>query len=177
MKECDGGIIINLLYWAHPQEEAQCGQKPERQRAEEGLAQGQDGRYSARFAARADKRTERYSHTLPEACSRQEDARYKGCAFAPFEMAADAASGWVLLELEEGKHVPAASKISDVSVPTGSMVNMVILDMDAYAEKYGSKAVRKNITIPAWLNTYGEKNNINFSHLLSEALLKQVQEA
>jgi hypothetical protein len=89
LKECDGGIIINLLYWAHPQEEAQCGQKPERQRAEEGLAQGQDGRYSARFAARADKRTERYSHTLPEACSRQEDARYKGCAFAPFEMAAD----------------------------------------------------------------------------------------
>ncbi len=94
-----------------------------------------------------------------------------------FEMAADAASGWVLLELEEGKRVPVASKISDVSAPAGSMVNMVILDMDAYAEKYGSKAVRKNITIPAWLNTYGEKNNINFSRVLSEALLKQVQEA
>ena len=49
---------------------------------------------------------------------------------------------------------------------------MLVLDIDAYAEKYGSKAVRKNITIPAWLNTYGEKNNINFSKVLQEALLK-----
>jgi len=94
-----------------------------------------------------------------------------------FEMAADAASGWILLELEEGKHAPAASTLADISAPDDAMVNMVVLDMDAYAEKYGSKVVRKNITIPAWLNTFGEKNNINFSRVLSDALLKQVQEA
>ena len=93
-----------------------------------------------------------------------------------FEMAADAASGWVLLELEEGNLAPAASKPSDISVPIGSMVNMVILDMDAYAEKYGSKTVKKSITIPAWLNTFGEKNNVNFSRVLSDALLRQAQE-
>ena len=43
----------------------------------------------------------------------------------------------------------------------------------AIAEKYGEKTVRKNISIPAWLNTYGEKNNINFSRVLQEALLKK----
>ena len=31
---------------------------------------------------------------------------------------------------------------------------MLVLDMDAYAEKYGEKAVRKNLTIPAWLNPF-----------------------
>ena len=47
--------------------------------------------------------------------------------------------------------------------------------MDSYTEKYGSKAVRKNITIPAWLNTYGETHNINFSKLLQDALLDMAQ--
>lgn len=80
------------------------------------------------------------------------------------EMGVDAASGWVLGELEEGNNIPAPSlrkeniKLEDPE----SFVSMLVLDMDVYAEKYGDKTVRKNITIPAWLNTYGEKNNINF---------------
>ena len=90
-----------------------------------------------------------------------------------FEKAEDAASGWILGELEEGNQYPAARNISDVTSPEGSFVNLVLLDMDAYAEKYGNKAVRKNITIPAWLNTYGEKNNVNFSRVLADALLRQ----
>ena len=91
------------------------------------------------------------------------------------EMGVDAASGWVLGELEEGNNIPAPSlrkeniKLEDPE----SFVSMLVLDMDAYAEKYGDKTVRKNITIPAWLNTYGEKNNINFSRVLQEALLKK----
>lgn len=91
------------------------------------------------------------------------------------EMGVDAASGWVLGELEEGNNIPAPSlrkeniKLEDPE----SFVSMLVLDMDAYAEKYGDKTVRKNITIPAWLNTYGEKNNINFSRVLQDALLKE----
>ena len=52
---------------------------------------------------------------------------------------------------------------------------MVLLDMDAYAEQYGEKAVRKNVTIPAWLNAFAEKQKINFSQLLQEALMSKVQ--
>ena len=50
-------------------------------------------------------------------------------------------------------------------------MNFLFLDIDFYAEKYGEKAVRKNLTIPAWLNTFVEKNNINYSKVLQEALL------
>ncbi len=65
-------------------------------------------------------------------------------------MAADAASGWVLDELEDGKPTPAASRLQDVhpDEPDG-FVSLISLDMDAYAEKYGEKAIRKNQTIPA----------------------------
>ena len=93
------------------------------------------------------------------------------------ELAVDAASGWVLLELEEGKQIPKSSNPSSIKVPEGSIVSLIVLDMDAYSEKYGSKSIRKNITIPAWLNTFGEKNHINFSKVLSDALMRQVQES
>ncbi len=91
-----------------------------------------------------------------------------------FEMATDAASGWVLDELEEGNPVPKASNYEDVVSREYGQINMVLLDMDAYAEKYGEKAVRKNVTIPAWLNTFAEKQKINFSQVLQEALLLRV---
>ena len=92
------------------------------------------------------------------------------------EMGVDAASGWILDEMEDGNDYPAPSSISSISCPDGSFVNLLVLDMDSYSEKYGSKAVRKNITIPAWLNTYGEKRRINFSKVLQDALLSSAQE-
>lgn len=90
-------------------------------------------------------------------------------------MGTDAASGWILDELEEGNKVPEPSDYKKVEVRDGGMVNLFTLDMDAYAEKYGEKSVRKNLTIPAWLNTFAEKNNINFSQVLQEALFKMSQ--
>ena len=90
-------------------------------------------------------------------------------------MAEDAASGWVLDELEDGKAAPEASKPERIHAAPGCLVNLLVLDMDAYAEKYGSKAVRKNLTIPAWLNTFAEQHNINFSQVLQDALNKLYQ--
>ena len=90
-------------------------------------------------------------------------------------MAADAASGWVLDELEDGNPAPQASSISDIVPEAGGFTTMLVLDMDSYAEKYGSKAVRKNLTIPAWLNTFAENNNINFSQVLQDSLMSLYQ--
>jgi len=92
-------------------------------------------------------------------------------------MAEDAASGWVLGELEDGNHVPAASESTAVATAPGEFVNLLVLDMDAYAEKYGDKAVRKNLTIPAWLNTFAEQHQINFSQVLTDALTALYQQA
>lgn len=85
-------------------------------------------------------------------------------------MGIDAASGWVLTELEDGKPIPKSSPIKKIKPEAGGFVSMLVLDMDAYAEKYGNKAVRKNLTIPAWLNTYAESKHINFSQILQDSL-------
>ena len=92
------------------------------------------------------------------------------------DMGTDAASGWILGELEDGNTIPSPTPHDQIAVDEGSFVNLLVIDIDAYTEKYGNKAVRKNITIPAWLNTYGEKNNVNFSKVLQDALLTMVQE-
>ena len=87
------------------------------------------------------------------------------------DMAVDAASGWVLGELEEGRHAPHATNIADVKPdePDG-IVTLISLDMDAYAAKYGKRSVRKNVTIPAWLDTFAEQQGINYSEVLREGL-------
>ena len=87
-------------------------------------------------------------------------------------MATDAASGWVLDELEDGKSIPTASELKDIILEDDGFVSMLVLDMDFYTEKYGSKAIRKNLTIPAWLNTFAESNHINFSQLLQDSLME-----
>jgi predicted RNase H-like HicB family nuclease len=91
-------------------------------------------------------------------------------------MGTDAASGWVLDELEDGKPVPEASPLESIIPEAGGFVSMLVLDMDAYAEKYGEKAVRKNLTIPAWLNTFAENNHINFSQVLQDSLTALYQQ-
>ena len=47
--------------------------------------------------------------------------------------------------------------------------------MEEYAKQYGQTAVKKTLTIPRWLNTLSEKNGINFSHVLQEALKSALQ--
>lgn len=91
-------------------------------------------------------------------------------------MGTDAASGWVLDELEDGKPAPRPSAIEDITPEPGGFVSLLVLDMDAYAEKYGKKAVRKSLTIPAWLNTFAENNHLNFSQVLQNALVELYRE-
>lgn len=88
------------------------------------------------------------------------------------EMAEDAASGWILCRMEEGESYPAPSDVQSVAVPGGSFLSLLALDMNSYAEKYGTHAVRKNITIPAWQDTFVQKNGLSLSQIMQESLLK-----
>ena len=85
-------------------------------------------------------------------------------------MGVDAASGWVLTELEEGRPAPPSSEINEIKPDPGGFVSLLVLDMDVYAEKYGEKSVRKNLTIPAWLSTFAESRNVNYSQVLKDSL-------
>lgn len=59
------------------------------------------------------------------------------------EKGVDAASGWILDEMEDGNDYPSPREFSAIPCPEGSFINLLVLDMDAYSEKYGSKTIRK----------------------------------
>ena len=117
----------------------------------------------------------------------QEDNSYtvefpdlKGCVSGGFslieaiDMGIDAASGWILSEIEDGNDIPKASEVQEIRVENkNSFINVLVLYMDTYSEKYSSKTIRKNVTLPQWVNTLGEKNHANFSKVLQEAIVER----
>ena len=50
------------------------------------------------------------------------------------------------------------------------IVNMVTVDVESYASKNFDRAVKKTLTIPAWLNERAVEQNVNFSKVLQNAL-------
>lgn len=88
----------------------------------------------------------------------------------------DEAARYVLLHMEAGDQIPKASPIQQIHPRrSDAFVSLIMLDMGAYSDAHAEKAVRKNITIPAWLNAYGEARGVNFSRLLQDALLGLAQ--
>ena len=44
-----------------------------------------------------------------------------------------------------------------------------------YLKEVNVKSIRKNVTIPSWLNEVAKRNNINFSKVLQEALERELE--
>lgn len=54
------------------------------------------------------------------------------------------------------------------------LLTYVDVDMEAYRNKLRNRAVKKNCTIPFWLNEEAERQGINFSKVLQEALIQNL---
>lgn len=83
-------------------------------------------------------------------------------------------------ELDD-EDIPKASLIEDVvlsecefSENGKSFISLVDVDVDAYRRKRMNRAVRRNVSIPAWLDQAAEKEHVNFSRVLQEALMQKL---
>ncbi len=94
------------------------------------------------------------------------------------EMARDAI-GLKGISLEDaGMEIPEASDIESVDASKGTfaddgegMVSVVDIDFMEYRRKVDNKTVRRNVTLPNWLNREAETAHINVSKVLQEALM------
>lgn len=92
------------------------------------------------------------------------------------DMARDAISLMAVDMEDDGRKLPDASEISSLKTENSSdIVTLVDADIDAYRRMLDNRAVRKNCTIPSWLNEMAEQANINFSAVLQEALKQRLQ--
>ena len=91
------------------------------------------------------------------------------------EMASDVL-GLMLYGLEEkGESIPTPSDIKTISPDNdNSFVSLISCDTLEYRKMNDKKAIKKTLTLPAWLNTMAEKNNINFSAVLQAALIEKL---
>lgn len=81
----------------------------------------------------------------------------------------------MLYEMEEsGETIPAASSIHDILVQENEFVNLIACDTIEYRKFFDSKAVKKTLTIPSWLNDLAERAGVNFSATLQTALKQQL---
>lgn len=82
---------------------------------------------------------------------------------------------FTLYDLEnEGAKIPVPSKPSDIALKENEFVNFIACDTLKYRKKLNSKAVKKTLTIPEWLNDIAMADDINFSQVLQEALMQKL---
>jgi predicted RNase H-like HicB family nuclease len=86
------------------------------------------------------------------------------------EMARDAISVWCVCQEDEGRTLPTPSELTDIECADGEIITLVDADIAAYRKKLDSRTVRKNLTLPSWLNEEAEKQSVNFSQILQTAL-------
>lgn len=92
------------------------------------------------------------------------------------EMARDAMELMCVTLEDHKKEIPEPSDTLDTTKGTFSgdgetILSYVDIDSGEYRRKIDTKAVRKNVTIPSWLNYEAEHAGINISRVLQEALM------
>ena len=100
----------------------------------------------------------------------------QGTDFAnAIEMARDAI-GIMGIDMEdENETLPKPSAISEIKTENESdIITLVDVDFAEYRRKQDMRAVKKNCTIPSWLNFEAEKAGINFSAVLQTALKNEL---
>jgi len=85
-------------------------------------------------------------------------------------MARDAIGMWICYEYDEGRTIPDASDIVGINTKPGEIKTLVDIDVDEYRRAHDNRTIRKNLTLPSWLNDRAEKAGINFSQVLQSAL-------
>ena len=96
-------------------------------------------------------------------------------------MARDAIGLKVIYLEDENKPVPDSSSITDFNTSDGAFANegdtiltLVDVDLTEYRKKVDNKSVRRNVTLPNWLNREAEAAHINVSNVLQEALKEKL---
>ena len=109
-----------------------------------------------------------------------------------YYMATDFLGIRLLDYFQENKEFPKATELKTINIEDyvkdlvdsdielketieNSFKTLIGFDFQKYLKEVNVKSIRKNVTIPSWLNEVAKRNNINFSKVLQEALEKELE--
>ena len=97
------------------------------------------------------------------------------------EMVRDAIGLTGISMQDHGEPIPEPTDFKKIDVSKGtfagdgeSQLSLVDIDFDVYRRKIDVKTVRRNVTLPNWLNREAEEAHINVSKVLQEALMAKL---
>lgn len=84
--------------------------------------------------------------------------------------------------LYDKSEYPAASSLDSIDVTKSEfahvgkpILSIVDIDIDAYRKELDNKPVRRNVSLPNWLNRKANEEHINVSRVLQEALMEKMR--
>ena len=84
----------------------------------------------------------------------------------------DAAAGWLCVAEDEKLDISAPSPQSDIHCEPGTVLSLIQVDTLKYRAANDKHAVRKNVSIPAWMDRLASDRKINCSQVLQDGLQK-----
>ena len=91
-----------------------------------------------------------------------------------YHMASEAMGLCIDERLKNDEPLPKASSPVDFILDNGDFSCLIEFDLMQYRKLHNGKAVKKTLSIPEWLNEAALAQNINFSQVLQEALIKKL---
>lgn len=91
------------------------------------------------------------------------------------EQITDAASIWLVdAEDDHPEDINPATAQSELGHPDNAIFTMIQVDTIAYRASIDTRAVRKNVSLPAWMANLADQRGINCSQVLQEGLLQKL---
>lgn len=91
-----------------------------------------------------------------------------------FDMVRDAI-GLVCMDMEDdNKTIPEASDARSVQCEADEFVSLVDVDVTAYRRRMNQRTVRRNISLPGWLNELAEQAGLNVSAITQNAIRREL---
>ncbi len=92
--------------------------------------------------------------------------------FDAITMIEDAASAWLVTAEDNGITINPPTEQVKLKKGKNDILSVISIDTIDYRARTETRAVRKNVSLPAWMAKLVEKKGINCSQVLQESLMK-----
>jgi predicted RNase H-like HicB family nuclease len=126
-------------------------------------------------------------YVYPVVLSPEQDGGY--CVYAPdlpgcvteaetliegIEKIREGLCGILMIHERDKLPIPAPSKPQSIERETDDIITFVDADVGEYQRRVGSKAVRRTISIPEWMDDAASKAGVSLSQVTQDALRQQL---
>lgn len=87
------------------------------------------------------------------------------------DLITDAASIWLVGAEDDNEPIPEPTPQDQLEHAPGSVLTLIRVDSLKYRASIDDRAVRKNVSLPAWMAHLADAKGLNCSQILQEGLL------